>query len=244
MRLIFSKGFTSLRFSKVSRYAVGEIILIVLGILIAFQLSNWAENKKAKSIEIETLIDLKSALKVDQDDLELNIKLYNIVITSCDTILALLDSKLPYEQKMNKYFSRPCMAVVFSSNVGPYETLKSRGLETISNDTIRNKIIRTYENNYGFLLRFESQLLEYVQAVEANYYPTHFNQSRPYGGRSQFGDMAPNDFGKLKEDKEYIHYIRTIRNKTDFFLKISYALTKKGTDELINDLDSEIKRLE
>jgi hypothetical protein len=244
MNLFFKQGFTSLRFSKIIKYAVGEIILIVLGILIAFQLSNWADNKKAKNIEIETLMDLKEALKVDEDDLDLNIKLYNIVITSCDTILALLDNKLPYEQKMNKYFSRPCMAVIFSSNVGPYETLKSRGLETISNDTIRNKVIRTYENNYNFLLRIESQLIDYVQAVEKNFYPTHFNQSRPYGGRAQFGDMVPNDFGKLREDKEYIHYIRTIRNKTEFFLKISYALTKKGTHDLINDLDSEIKRLE
>ncbi len=246
MRLFLNKNLTPLKLSSFIKYALGEILLIVLGILVAFQLSSWADDNKAKKIEIQTLKDINEALKLDKNDLEFNIYLYNKVITSCDTILALLDNKLTYEPKMNKYFSGPCLVAVFYSNVGPYETLKSRGLETISNDTLRNSIVRIYEFNYNGLKKFESQLTDYVQTIEKNFYPTNFDQSYPFDTKNWnlYGEMIPNDFENLKQSKEYMHYVKTIRNKTDFFLKSTYIGTHKRTSKLINHLESEIKRLD
>jgi len=40
------------QFIKYSRYAIGEIILVVLGILIALQINNWKEERKLKKLEI------------------------------------------------------------------------------------------------------------------------------------------------------------------------------------------------
>ncbi len=246
MRLFSKISLKSTKLSDFLKYALGEILLIVLGILVAFQLSSWADNNKAKKIEVQTLKDIKEALQLDKNDLEFNIYLYNKVITSCDTILALLDGKLSYGPKMNKYFSGPCLVAVFYSNVGPYETLKSRGLEIISNDSIRNRIVRTYEFNYNGLKKFESQLTDYVQTVEKTFYPSYFDESYPFDTNNWnlYGDMAPNDFAKLQQSKEYVHFIKTIRNKTDFFLKATYIGTNKRTGQLINYLTSEIKRLE
>ena len=34
---------------KYMRYAIGEIVLIVIGILIALSINNWNENKKSKT---------------------------------------------------------------------------------------------------------------------------------------------------------------------------------------------------
>ncbi|GAB5550963.1 MAG: hypothetical protein Sapg2KO_05540 [Saprospiraceae bacterium] len=41
-------------------YAIGEIFLVVIGILIALQINNWNELKKLHQTELETLIDLKN----------------------------------------------------------------------------------------------------------------------------------------------------------------------------------------
>ncbi len=48
---------------KYFKYAIGEIILVVIGILIALSINNWNENRKNSSIEKETLINLKSDLE-------------------------------------------------------------------------------------------------------------------------------------------------------------------------------------
>jgi hypothetical protein len=49
--------------SKYFKYAIGEIILVVIGILIAVQINSWNETKKNRTIELETLKSLKTDLQ-------------------------------------------------------------------------------------------------------------------------------------------------------------------------------------
>ena len=62
--------------SKYFKYAIGEIILVVIGILIALQINNWNELNKERGVELETLKDLK--VEIEQNILvfekHLNIK--------------------------------------------------------------------------------------------------------------------------------------------------------------------------
>jgi hypothetical protein len=48
---------------KYARYAIGEIILVVIGILIALQINNWNEERKNRIIENDTLSSLKEDLE-------------------------------------------------------------------------------------------------------------------------------------------------------------------------------------
>lgn len=48
------------RFFKYSRYAIGEIVLVVIGILIALQINNWNENRKSRKQETLLLEGLQS----------------------------------------------------------------------------------------------------------------------------------------------------------------------------------------
>ena len=45
-----------------SRYVIGEIFLVVIGILIALQINNWNENRKDRLVEINYLKNLKHDL--------------------------------------------------------------------------------------------------------------------------------------------------------------------------------------
>lgn len=42
-----------------ARYAIGEIVLVVIGILIALQINNWNEERKSRIEEIEILKSIK-----------------------------------------------------------------------------------------------------------------------------------------------------------------------------------------
>lgn len=51
-------------------YAIGEVVLVVLGILIALQIDNWSENKKARSIEQQYLLARKEEFEFNKGELE------------------------------------------------------------------------------------------------------------------------------------------------------------------------------
>ena len=54
---------------KYLKYAIGEIVLVVFGILIALQINNWNENRKAEAKERKLLIELKDDLIETKNDL-------------------------------------------------------------------------------------------------------------------------------------------------------------------------------
>ena len=51
--------------SKYFKYAIGEIALVVIGILIASQINNWNENNKAKIYEKNVLKEIHKTLNDD-----------------------------------------------------------------------------------------------------------------------------------------------------------------------------------
>ena len=53
-------------------YAIGEIILVVVGILIALQINTWNEEKKARIEELGYINSYLIDLEKDRSDLEFN----------------------------------------------------------------------------------------------------------------------------------------------------------------------------
>ncbi|MCP9198591.1 DUF6090 family protein [Gramella sp. GC03-9] len=63
------------RFNRYLLYAIGEIILVVIGILIALQINNWNEERKLKNLEVSYYESLYQDLL--QDSLEVEFKIRN-----------------------------------------------------------------------------------------------------------------------------------------------------------------------
>ena len=81
-RKIRQRLLTENKFSKYLLYAIGEIILVVIGILIALQVNNWNESKKRSRQEIALIENLKSEFKINLENLE-KVKAQNQVIYYC-----------------------------------------------------------------------------------------------------------------------------------------------------------------
>ena len=58
------------QFFKYSRYAIGEIVLVVAGILIALQINNWNEDRKSRQVEIITLSELKNSIEANIQNMD------------------------------------------------------------------------------------------------------------------------------------------------------------------------------
>ncbi|MGW9684470.1 DUF6090 family protein [Flagellimonas sp. 2504JD1-5] len=53
------------KFSKYLLYAIGEIVLVVIGILLALQVNNWNEQRKNRSNEYLYLINIRNEVAAD-----------------------------------------------------------------------------------------------------------------------------------------------------------------------------------
>ena len=54
---------------KYFKYAIGEIVLVVIGILIALSINNWNENRKNNDKETAILLNLKTEFETNKADL-------------------------------------------------------------------------------------------------------------------------------------------------------------------------------
>ena len=55
---------------KYFKYAIGEIILVVIGILIALQINNWNQNRLDSNQEQQILLQLKSEFQENLKELD------------------------------------------------------------------------------------------------------------------------------------------------------------------------------
>ena len=51
--------------SRYLKYAIGEIVLVVIGILIALQINDWNEVRKLRMLETDILLEVKTSMERD-----------------------------------------------------------------------------------------------------------------------------------------------------------------------------------
>jgi hypothetical protein len=78
--------------SKYFKYAIGEIILVVIGILIALQINNWNEARKERQQEQELLSQLYSEFRSNLAQLDQKIELRNNMINAALNLLHDIDN--------------------------------------------------------------------------------------------------------------------------------------------------------
>lgn len=122
--------------SKYFKYAIGEIVLVVFGILIALQINNWNEARKSKVFEEEILTQVQANLIKDKLTLQEIASNFKKAITSSNKVL---ESKWTNQDKDSlKYWLADVIQFDrFQPLTNAYEVLKSKGLDQIQNKQLR-----------------------------------------------------------------------------------------------------------
>ena len=97
------------QFLKYSRYAIGEIVLVVVGILIALQINNWNEKQKLIKNENELIKSLKKEITNNILELESSIEKSNTFLKTSESLMHSLkiNNKLFSAKEINSAFSYP-----------------------------------------------------------------------------------------------------------------------------------------
>ena len=144
MRFFRFKKLVSMETGKYLRYAVGEIVLVVIGILIALQVNNWNEYRKEKVEEKKILLSLHNEISNNLESLQVVIEEKNKII---DVNQYIIDnsgkngewkSMKPLDSLMN-YISLSGW-IFFLQNGVLNEIINSGKLLLIENDLIKNEI--------------------------------------------------------------------------------------------------------
>ena len=233
---------------KYFKYAIGEIILVVIGILIALQINNWNQLRLKGQKEIQILKSFEAQFQNDILQFDESLKFYESALKSVDIIIYHLENKISYNDALNQHFyisTRFYGDSDLDNNV--FESLKSLGVDLISNTDIRKRIAQLYEDDDEWIVNFEILYRDFIIDASQNLFNTRFKEF--WGGDykdltySQ-GEMIPLDYENLQSDQEYLYFIRTQKNHIGWMIYKPIEETKAKLIELLKDLNKEIERLE
>lgn len=244
-RRIRQKFLSENRFSKYLLYAIGEIILVVIGILIALQINNWNSENLRQKEEIKILKELRIGFESDLKDMRFNQRSYQRAIQASKVLKEVIENDQIYHDSLQGYFGKSVSIPRFIANTGAFETLKSKGVDLISNDSIRLQILEVHDFIYESLKIWEKgAFLDNNFILES--YVKHFNHVALWGPIESSGwakKMTPHDFEKLKQDKAfYSIFITNAIQKDRLNQEISPTIEKLRI--LIDNIQKEIERLE
>ncbi len=125
---------------KYTRYAIGEIVLVVIGILIALQINNWNEEQKARQRELTYLENIKTDLLLNIDELNTFIQSRKSCIESCEIVLDYFNAVVPVDLDHFNYHSLNILIwFPFNQHDNTYQELMNSGnLAIMSNKSIKN----------------------------------------------------------------------------------------------------------
>jgi len=215
LRSIRQKLLSENRFSKYMLYAIGEIILVVMGILIALQINNYNEQQKRIQKEKEVLNLIRESLIIDLKKFDYIVEFYDRSKTSILRILDHLENDLPYRDSLDyDFFNTGLCYEQTSFTNGPFETLKSTGIELIRNNELQKKILEVYDDWDPWMETTEKQYVDIILNAGFTLYKSRFDQYWHGADVDSVitGVMHPLDYESLKRDGEYKYFLKTQLN--------------------------------
>jgi hypothetical protein len=133
------------KMGKYFKYAIGEILLVVIGILIALQINNWNERKKEQAFEKEILQQIRANLLKDKITLKEIKGNFEKAMSSTKKIL---NATWTLEEKdsVQYWLGDIIQFDRFHPLTNAYEVAKSKGLDLITNKQLRFQIGAYYDD--------------------------------------------------------------------------------------------------
>lgn len=228
-------------------YAIGEILLVVIGILIALQINNWNEDRIKRTQELKVLTQI-------QADLSINLNEVNDLATklefSKNSSDSLLKSFRDTERIRAFTFHASLIHRRFFFNISSsgYSLLSGSLGTLISNDLLRNGIVELYENDFIEIEKRQqmlsnhldqnlnpksNQLFEIRQQIEFTIKEFDENSLDLY---------EPIEYQTISTNLEYINTIIILKRMYDIQLKQLYD-TRINLESILALLESDINIL-
>lgn len=224
------------RIKNWKKYTI-EFLSIFIAVIAAFGLDHWNDNRNNRIAESKILSEIVNGLDKDLTDVELNIEGHKLGLNATVYFRNLIAKKPISTDSLMLYYFHLTRDFVSIQNTSGYETLKSKGLELIQNDSLRTNIISLYEYDFNTLRKLEEEYQE--MQFHENYFK-EINESISQNllfnnDKLIVGVKSPLEIDPKKE-KVLLTYLWKIATNRSFILEFYTKIESK-----IKDLRAEIK---
>ncbi|QYA26144.1 hypothetical protein G3I01_11675 [Gramella sp. MT6] len=224
-RRIRQKILSENKFSKYLIYAIGEIVLVVIGILIAVQVNDLKKTNIENELEQNYLMNLIIELKQDSIGLTKNYKKLEIQARTKDLFLDIIRGGTKSDSVIEffEYQWRPIQPYI-PTKATFTEMSSSSHLRIIKNDLLREEIIKLY-NSYD---AFEKEEALLVQTSTQNII-NRLSQTIP-----DMSNYDTNDIMSLKSDT---YLLNSIQLNGAYTRRDNYKVMIDNCTDLIKNIE-------
>ena len=221
------------KFNKYLLYAIGEIVLVVIGILIALQINNWNENQKENRLEAQYYCRLLEDIEQDLVQITQLKKNAEDRLKASNQAVRLLLGEHPKKMDVGKqiWLANKAIYIDFRPNNSAFEDLKSGAKLNIIDDKSVIKALNTYYNNI-------ESLKSIIMINGANAVEVLYNHKDNFANGENQASMK---YGRLKEGLEQDVY-KSI--DLDSVSVISEAMQKRLYNEALVYISVNTRQLE
>ncbi|WP_282043653.1 hypothetical protein [Winogradskyella flava] len=232
------------KFSKYLLYAIGEITLVVIGILVAVQINAWYQKRTLKINEINTLSQLNIDLKENHKELSEMYEMIEASNVSGEKILDHLKYRNEVTDSLRYWIEEFNISNIFNNANTTYKNLENSENNIISNDSLRLRITLMYEKDFAN-----------VHKREAMFYTEHYTNYKngllknfktgpvfyQWLEKATLEVNTPIDFNDLKRNETYKNAMVELYNFR--LLRLHWLKSSlEDLENLIKDIEKEISQ--
>lgn len=193
--------------SRYLLYALGEIALVVVGILIALQFNNWNEARKLRTREYKLLSELKLSVDNNISKNRYQINRNRGSLEAHVRLIGHFEAKRPYNDTLLPLFANAHNRWVVLMEEHAYQNAKDFGLDFIRNDTIKRELVSLFEGQLDYLEKLDARNKEFYQHTVIPELLLHFEEIRPQG--RFYNSLKPLDYPALLSNRKYLSILKS-----------------------------------
>lgn len=214
------------------KYAVGELALIVSGILIALGANSWYEGRQVRQDEIQVLNQISQSLGEDYETLLDRTERITRFATIGDRLYDFLESDESIDDTYLAMFSVVNGFAAIQFQFAPFEALRSKGFDLVSNESLRLGLIELYDALYT---RVEANIDRDAFFVNGQIRPFLMKEFR----RDPSDAWHPKDLNAVRDDG----YLANMSKMRAFYLKEYTLPSLEEATKANRDLRERIERV-
>ena len=239
------------KFSKDLIYAIGEIILVVVGILIALGVNNWNQENKERRVGDDLLVRIHRDLVKDTVNFRREIDRNNVLREDLKALLVDVYDGVDTMEEVKKMSETWDLMLdqAFTPNDNTYQSMLSSGtLGLIRNQDLKDEILDLYgdyDQTRVLLLSISEWMIGLASNMDANTNFIKFGNtvSDIYTTQEMFNESDYN-FLNQKDSPEFKLFIRAISGVA-FYQKVNNSYRSeliKKCNSVLAAIDQELEK--